>query len=177
MEMLGALETTTIYSDWQVRGCAEHVTALRTWREPPSNADNFIARLTLTCHFYENVSPTVYAEEPGTRFLANVYSAARVRSGVLTAGLGSSINRVATGVHLKVNPNSHVKDVRLRYRPIYPGRLGPIVYLGDTATGLGGRSVNLDCPPDHALTGVEVRFSTNNGKIRDFRLRCKEFTY
>lgn len=167
-------------SSWHAADCINTtsnglVTQLRAWRERSSSADNFIARLSVACREYYSVGTNIHADATD-RDLINAYSADNYRSGVRTSGLSSFSGQVPTGVRLVINPNSYVKDVRLRWKVLNGSTTDfssvNATTTGGSATGYGGSTHDLNCPAGKALRGVGVRYSTNNGKIRRFQIYC-----
>lgn len=172
-------------SSWQSVDCVgnvggdnELITSIRAYKEPSSNLDNFVAKLGQTCTNYETLATELYGPDSGTSVNANVFTGPNFRSGVLTSNVPLQVNTVATGVRLVVNTNSYVKDIRVRTKSWSGTTFNTTSSVTrDTATGYGGSNVTLDCPTGYVLTGQAVRYSTNTGKIRRYRIHCHELEW
>jgi hypothetical protein len=144
-------------------------------REPSSNADNFIARMRATCREYETDPALHYnVASPSNDETDTVFSEDHrlTDDGATEVEIGGNGVNVPVGIRARFNDtDNYMKDVRLLYRVSGPNGLGSL-QLAPYAMGLTGGEHTMQCPTDYALTGVEVRYSTNNGKVRAIRAKC-----
>ncbi|HXU83179.1 MAG TPA: hypothetical protein VN914_17410 [Polyangia bacterium] len=148
---------------------------LEAFKEPSSNADNFVARLRATCSEYEDVLGN-YVTDLGGGTASTVFSG-NYRTPGATVEVSEAFGTLPVGVSLVVNPNSYVKDVKMRWVEDPSGGSNwdfNNVHVTAGATGYSGDPVALTCPDAYVITGVGVRYSTNTGKIRQFRIYCRE---
>jgi len=162
-------------------GSERLVVKLTASREPSSNLDNFIARLTATCRKYVADDPLPYGVAfPTTDDTLVVYTEPHNTPGASTEVVigGNGVN-VPTGVRLKVNElDGYVKDVKLLYRVAASTGLTSAVQETAYITGLSGTErPRMECPTDYALTGIKVNHSLNSGKIRNFRIECNRLVH
>lgn len=176
---------TQSLSGWVGVDCANQIGSerllvkLKGWREPSLNADNFIARLTATCRNYEADNALHYnvgfpvVDETDTVFTSDHRDTDTGSAEVVIGGNG---NDVPVGIRIKANDaDGYVKDFQLLYRvPFVDGLETGAAQSTSYAMGLGGTEHRLECPTDEALTGVQVRYSTNTGKVREIRARCNQ---
>lgn len=174
---------TNSLSGFQGVSCADQagnerlLVKLQGFREPSLNQDAFVARLRATCRNYEANNPLPYAvgfpvvDETDLVFTSDH----RSDSGTSEVVIGGNGDNVPVGVRLKVNEaDGYVKDFDVMYMVATSGGL---ISLQNTAyaMGLSGTEKTLTCPSTtQALTGVKVNFSTNSGKIRQFRIECNK---
>lgn len=151
----------------------EHVVdRLNGFRENAANLDNFVARLGVGCRRYID-RPGRYI--PSTRQgLRNLFSGPAWRVPGTLVQVPPQTNRVAMGVRLTLNNGGgYIKNVRLLHTPV----IGPGVHTAVTLTppvnNYGGPTHDARCPQGTVLTGLETRFSMNNGKMRQLLLRCR----
>jgi len=155
--------------------------AFKGFREPSANLDNFVTQLRGVCRRYgpdQGGLPYAVADNPpmdNSKLLFTAdHRSPRTETEVLVGGNG---DRVPMGVNLKVNTNEYVKDIKIIYKVSYNSGLGGSEQTTTALTGLKGsgsnKSVDLRCPTDYALTGTSVKYSTNNGKIRVFKIDCR----
>ena len=178
-------------SDYVTIKCPEQfgderlLVAFMGFREPSLNADNFITELSATCRRYgpnQGWVPYGVADLPPVDNTKRLFSAKHRTPSVKTAvPVGGNGNFVPIGVHLEVNTNEYVKDISIIYQVSYP--TGPGGSEQDTA-GMTGLSANgsekakdLKCPADFALTGTNVKYSTDSGKIRVFQIECRQLVH
>jgi len=174
---------TSSLSGWVGVDCSNQIGSerllvrLKGWREPSLNLDNFVARMTATCRNYEALPVWHYAvgfpvvDETDTVFSSDHRDTDTGAAEVVIGGVG---NDVPVGIQVKVNElDGYVKDFKLLYRvPFVDGLESGAAQATSYAMELGGTEHTLECPADNALTGVQVRYSTNTGKIREIRARC-----
>lgn len=171
---------TNSLSAWQGVLCSDQpgterlLVKLQGFREPSGNADNFVARLRATCRNYAANDPLPYnvgfptIDDTDLVFTSDH----RADNGVAEVVIGGNGDYVPVGIRTKFNnTDNYMKDFQMLYRVSYSTGLGT---LQDTAyaMGLTGGEHTLLCPTDYALTGVEVRYSTNKGKVRAIRAKC-----
>jgi len=149
-------------------------------REPSSNADNFIARLSAICRRYaadDGAFPYGVADVPPDDDTKLLYSGS-YKSGAMATEVevGGNGDRIPVGVRLQVNRNEYVKDIQILYRLAYPDGLFSPQVTG-TMTGLSGDDEELQCPTNFAMTGVRVRYSTDSGKARVFQIECHRLVH
>jgi hypothetical protein len=148
---------------------------LEAFKEPSLNADDFVARLRATCDEYSD-SAGDYTTYLGGDSVATVFSG-NYRTPGTTVSVSEAFGNLPAGVSLVVNANDYVKDVKMRYVQDPSGGSNwdyNNVHVTAGATGYSGTAVALTCPDSYVLTGVGVRYSTNTGKIRQFRIYCRE---
>ena len=178
-------------SDYRTIECPEEfgnerlLVAFKGFREPSLNADNFITELSATCRRFgpdQGWVPYGVADLPPVDNTKRLFTSKHRDESVKTeVPVGGNGNFVPNGVHLEVNINEHVKDINIIYQVSYPTGLGGSVQHTADMTGLSGNgsetSVDLKCPADFALTGTNVKFSTDDGKIRVFQIECRQLVY
>jgi hypothetical protein len=176
---------TTQLSAWQTVNCIgnvggdnELITALGVYKEPSSNLDNFVDKLNITCTKYETNSGDQYQPGPDPSITTNVYTGPKPRLPGVSLKTPLQPNTVSTGVTVVVNTNSHIQDIKLRYK-VWNGTNfagGSVVTTGG-ATGYTGPEHAVDCPVNSVLTGLAVRYSLNSGKIRQLKALCHELRH
>jgi hypothetical protein len=150
-------------------------------REPSSNADNFIARLSAICRRYgadQGWVPYGVADNPPDDDTKLLYSGS-YKSGAMATEVevGGNGDNVPVGVRLQVNRNEYVKDIRLLYRISTPSGLGSSLQQTVAMTGLSGDQEDLQCPANYAMSGVRVKYSTDSGKLRVFQIECHRLVH
>jgi DNA-binding beta-propeller fold protein YncE len=159
--------------------------AFKGFREPSLNLDNFVTELSATCRRFgpnQGWVPYGVADLPPKDNTKQLFTAKHRDGGVKTeVQVGGNGNFIPNGVHLEVNTNEYVKDFKIIYQVSFPTGLGGSVQYTGGMTGLSGNgkeeSVDLNCPTDFALTGTNVKYSTDNGKIRVFQIECRQLVH
>lgn len=153
-------------------------TALGIYKEPSSNLDNFVDKLNITCTKYETNSGGQYQPGPDPSITTNVYTGPKPRLPGASLKTPLQQNTVSAGVKVVVNTNSHIQDIKLRYK-VWNGTdfVGGSVVTTGGATGYNGPEHVVDCAADSVLTGMAVRYSLNSGKIRQLKVLCHELTH
>jgi hypothetical protein len=172
---------TKSLSAWQGVLCSDQVGSerllvkLEGFREPSLNADNFVARLRATCRNFAANDPLPYnvgfpvVDETDLVFTSDHRD---TDSGTSEVIVDSNAN-VPVGIRIRVNELAgYLKDFQMLYRVAFTTGLENVLQNKSYAMDLPGTEHTLTCPTDFALTGVEVRYSTNTGKVRAFRARC-----
>ena len=173
---------------WYSVGCIDDygddyiLGGLKVFKEPSGNLDNFVARLDATCRQYEDFDG-VY--EP-----TSVEKSAQIFSGNhRTPGQSITVpdgDFYAAGMNFFVNNfDGYVKDIQLLYVGKLPdsNALGgvtwtyDVMYESDYALGYNGTEIHRQCPDQEVITSVSVRYSTNNGKIRQIKFGCRPLEY
>lgn len=172
---------TSSLSGWVGLDCANQIGSerllvkLKGWREPSLNSDDFVARMTATCRNFQTEPALHYIVGfPVVDETATVFSSDHRDTDTGTTEVVINDGGVPVGIQIKVNElDGYVKDLSLLYRIAFSDGLdGGAPSNTSYAMGLAGTVHKLECPADTALTGVQVRYSTNNGKIRELRARC-----
>lgn len=194
---------TTSLSAWKTVNCASAygtqflLTALTGYKEPAGNLDNFIARLEATCTEFAQTSET-----SATVFTTSHRSTAYTldafdwqgHSDLLCPAYYYAGPMGQTGVigamEIGLNPgNDYVQNFRFFPRcarlnaddtiswstPIY----GVTNQMIDDAFAYDMfNRAKVSCPGDnYVATGIQLRYDTRNGKIRDLRLVCRSLTW
>jgi hypothetical protein len=148
---------------------------LQGFRERSGNADNFVARMRATCRNYAANDPLPYnvdfptSDETDLVFTSNY----RSDSGASEVTIGGNGDKVPVGIRVKFNDaDNYLKDFQMLYRVAGNTGLGSALQSASYAMDLTGTEHTLECPEDYGLTGVEVRYSTNKGKVRAIRAKC-----
>ena len=164
------------------------LTGLKVTREPQGNLDNFVARLETECSSYPILladDASWRAERNGNTVSCEVFSAnhdpersfwTRIPWNNVPVGVQININRNA------IHSNRYLRDIRLIYTDAYErgGRLqssGNLLYStyeNPPALGGGtGETTNILClaPGFNFLSGISLRYSLNNGKVRQLSLQ------
>jgi hypothetical protein len=157
-------------SDWESRECAVHcsgvynncmLTGFNAYKEPTTTSDNFIGKLDGTCTDY-----TTRGVQTGTPETDNIFTGSW-RSGSYTVSVDS--NTVPVGVKLKVHDGGWVKDIAVGERPAF----GAATTWSGWATGYDGDVVTKTCDPGKVMTGLELKYDLDNGKIRKVQIFCR----
>ncbi|HEX7838146.1 MAG TPA: hypothetical protein VF469_11815 [Kofleriaceae bacterium] len=173
---------TKSLSAWQGVLCSDQIGSerllvkLEGFREPSLNADNFVARLRATCRNYAANDPLPYSvgfpvvDETDLVFTSDHRD---TDSGTAEVVIGGNGDDVPTGIRVKFNDfDGYLKDFQMLYGVAFTTGLESPPQHTSYAMGLSGTEHTLQCPTDFALTGVEVRYSTNTGKVRVIRGKC-----
>lgn len=175
---------TTSLSSWKKVFCnADHgpnflLTDLRAYREPASNWDKFTARLKGTCTEYENDGDE-FVQTANTA-TDEVFSANHRLPGETTAITNST--EYPAGLQLLNGPG----DAYVQQFSILRVSEGAGGFLGDysnslitpivpamTPLGLMGPVPTVQCPDQHVMSGLRLKYDTRNGKIRRVRIFCR----
>ncbi|MEM7155453.1 MAG: hypothetical protein AAF799_21565 [Myxococcota bacterium] len=175
---------TTSLSSWKRVFCnADHgpnflLTDLRAYKEPTSNLDNFIARLEGTCTEYENIDGDFL--QTSTTATDEVYSGNHRLPGETIAI--TDPDEYPIGVFFEAGPyDAYIKSFRiLKVSEQVGGFLGS--YSSPDWTGWAplhgstfwiGPLTQLQCPDQHVMSGLKLKYDTRNGKIRRLRIFCR----
>jgi hypothetical protein len=172
----------TQLSPWKGVLCSDQIGSerllvkLQGFREPSLNLDNFVARLRATCRNYAADDPLPYSvgfpvvDETDLVFTSDHRD---TDTGTAEVVIGGNGDDVPVGIRVKFNDfDGYLKDFQMLYRVAFDTGLEVPVQNTSYAMDLGGSEHTLLCPTDFALTGVEVRNSTNTGKVRVIRAKC-----
>jgi DNA-binding beta-propeller fold protein YncE len=156
--------------------------AFAGFREPSLNLDNFVTELSGVCRRYgsnQGRIPYGVADLPPKDNSIRIFSAKHRDSPSLKTEVevGGNGNSVPTGVHLEVNANDYVKDINFIYRRSETTGLAKAEANTRPMAGLSGKGVDLRCLEDFALTGADVKYSMDNGKIRVFEIKCRQLVH
>ena len=148
------------------------LTGIRTNRESGS-ADNYVARIRGRCREYEGTYGTDnYDDVPnGLNELRTVYAGPRFRTPDSASGIAIRNQIVPVGIDVR-HRNKYVRDVRIveaESRGVGTSGFRPKRWT----TGLSGTYDEIRCRPGDVLTGMHVKATTNNGKIREIRIVCR----
>jgi DNA-binding beta-propeller fold protein YncE len=167
-------------SDYKSVKCGDDrlLVAFTGFREPKSNLDNFVTQLGATCRRYgpnQGSLPYGIADSPPNDDSKTLFTSDH-RDGPLKTLVGDF---VPTGVHLEVNTNEYVKDIRIIYRHAQSTGLeaeARTAAMADLPGNGSEKTKDLRCPDDFALTGADVKYSTD-GKIRIFQIECRQLVH
>jgi hypothetical protein len=178
---------TNHLSVWEVISCRGDygtnymLTSLTGWREPSSNADNFIARLRAGCTEYVPYNGDDLEQDDATEVTELLYEG-NYRS---TSGTTEIVVDRDFPGQLMLNLDSagdYVRDVALV--GVRKSSLGdflePTTTFTDFAMGLGvrphpvgvGNYETLSCPSQYVITGLSMRYDVSKGKIRRLKITC-----
>jgi hypothetical protein len=97
-----------------------------------------------------------------------------------TGGFPVSVdsNTVPVGVKLKVYDGvfggpSYVKDIAIGETP---ATFGASTTWSGWATGYDGEVHTKTCDPGYVMTGLELKYDTDNGKIRHVQMFCRPYS-
>ncbi len=182
---------TSHLSSWQSVDCGNinnnsWVTGIRMWREPSSNADNFVAKMDVECTQYQLAyrNGDLFNEPTGTRTASNVFTANH-RSTNHRYRLPDASEAFVTA--LAVFHKSYVNGISAYASAVTHSSDGDVlnddhaINLNRTGSGfsIGSFPFNvevLECPAQQALQGISLRYDTRNGKIRRVRMDCRRLT-
>lgn len=178
---------TTSLSSWQTLRCVtDHgpgflLTGLRAFREPASNWDNFTARLRGSCSRYVNDNGDFI--QTGERVTEDIFAGNHRSPGETTSI--TNADDYASGMLIETAPgDGYVKTLRLfTVSEQADGTLGD---YDDPDSTPGVPEINvfpiigplhwLECPDQHVVSGLKLKYDTRNGKIRRLRLLCRSLT-
>lgn len=137
----------------------------------------FIATMDGRCRELDLLDPAL--PRTGTYVHTNIFSAPSYRPGMLWTR-GPANDSYPIGLQLRVNPNSHVKDVRFIYA--HKDATGMALDVAAPsyspwAIGYAGAIQALSCSPQEVVTGVDLRYDTGSGQIRRLDIHCRELIW
>ena len=180
---------TNNLSSWKKATCTASygpnylLTRVRAWREPSANLDNFIAKLTARCTDYQ-VQDGVHLKQTDNYDWVAVYDGSYRDTSGYTSKLGDF--NYPFGVRISTNPGlAYVKDIRLLFGGT--GGVQPNFYLQSYANpqvslwaldnGAHNTTHDLLCPDQNVMTGLALKYSTQNGKIRRLKIYCRQMSW
>ena len=152
------------------------LTDINVYQEALTDPAEFIARMAGVCREFDLWDPAL--SRTGTIASKTIFTAG-FRAGALSAQV--PINNYPTGLALRVDSgNTHVKDVRIKYAP--KNATWTALDLASSsstswAIGYAGTTVNLNCPAQGVMTGLDLRYDTVTGQIRVLEIHCRELTW
>ncbi|WP_437949142.1 hypothetical protein WME98_52690 [Sorangium sp. So ce296] len=138
---------------------------------------DFIANMVGWCREFNLLDPAL--PWTGTYVNTNIFSAPSYRPGMLWTRVPAN-DSYPIGLQLRVNPISHVKDVRFIYA--HKDATGMALDVAAPsyspwAIGYAGALQTLSCPPQEVVTGVDVGYDTGSGQIRRLDVHCRELIW
>lgn len=189
---LSQWKTVDCYAEFGARFA---LTGLVGHKEPPLNLDAFIAKLTAQCTDLDRTSTRTATVFTSKNHRDTAYELDSrnwqgfkefVCSPTYTDG-PMSVTGLIGEMDLGTNPgNDYVQNFRffLRCSRVWSDDLVTWQVAGDSNQMIGDSNYamfhrkRLSCPgEDHVVTGVQLRFEVGKGKIRDFRLLCRQLIY
>ena len=171
---------TNNLSPWQGLDCNANgeteraLFSLRGRRERASNLDRFVAGLDARCRQYIGL-PGLYRPGAADDFV-QLFDRPATRD-QRTTTVPFEANRIAVGLRLNLNSGrAYVRNIQLRHTRLTTGGLHTTIQRTDpgVTTLTGNQNVAGICRDNEALTGIRVRASMNNGKIRRVQMRCTD---
>ncbi|MEM7157664.1 MAG: hypothetical protein AAF799_32790 [Myxococcota bacterium] len=178
---------TVSLSSWQKLRCVtDHgpgflLTRLRAFREPASNWDNFTARLRGTCSRYADDDGDFV--QTGEHITEDIFAGNHRSPGQTTSV--EAADDYPVGVLIETAPgDGYAKTFRLiTVSEQADGSLGD---YDDPDYTPGVPDINvfpiigplhwLQCPDQHVVSGLQLKYDTRNAKIRRLRVRCRSLT-
>ncbi|MFT3774420.1 MAG: hypothetical protein QM820_54365 [Minicystis sp.] len=144
------------------------LTDLTAFQEPTTNFDNFIGKMDGSC-----TDHTTSGNETGTVETDNIFTGSW-RAGGST--VSSATNHVPIGVKLRVYGGigpSYVKDIAIGHTlPTF----GAATTWSSFALGYSGDEVTATCDPGKVMTGLRLKYNTDNGKIQHVQIFCRAYS-
>jgi hypothetical protein len=176
-------------SSWKKATCTNSygpnylLTRVRAWREPSANLDNFIAKLTARCTDFQ-VQGGIHLEQTDDYDWVAVYAGSYRH----TSGYTSQLVHLEypIGLRISINPGwDYVKDAQLLFGSA-AGNV-PNFHLASYAfprhttwvldNGAHNTTRELLCEDQYVLTGLALKYSTQNGKIRRIKIYCRQMSW
>lgn len=149
------------------------LTGLNVWQENTGNLDNFIGRMGGVCSEYNLAYDSM--PQTGVSYAKNIFTSTHYRAGVLGIDVPAS-NAYPIGVELEVNStDGYVKDVRIAHAAKtadWTAITSSTPSYTSWATGYTGSNVLLKCNDQEVMTGLQLRYDTDKGKIRKLQVLC-----
>ncbi|WP_437922953.1 hypothetical protein WMF37_28450 [Sorangium sp. So ce291] len=152
------------------------LTDINVYQEALADPSEFIARMAGVCREFDLPAPAL--PRTGALMSKTIFTAG-FRAGALSAQV--PVNNYPTGLQLRVDSgNTRVKDVRINYAP--KNATWTALDLASSsstswAIGYAGTTVNLSCPAQQVMTGLDLRYDTVTGQIRVLEIHCRELTW
>lgn len=173
---------TSNLSEWKTIACSDThgrdylLTGLQAFRDHGST-DNYIAKLVGECTRYVNLNG--HFLQDGDVKKAEIFVANHRDPG---EWIRIGMDEYMAGIVLEVdNWNDFVQAFYFhKVTERTPGLLGS--YANPMITHVAGASTGyiklrkLQCPDQHVVTGVSLRYDERKGKIRRFRIHCRPLT-
>ncbi|WP_437729734.1 hypothetical protein [Sorangium sp. So ce1335] len=153
------------------------MTDLGVNQEPVANPAQFIARMEGRCREFNLLNAAL--PQNGNFANINIFAAPSYRPGVLWTAV-PAIDSYPIGLQLRVNPGSHVKDVRIIYAHKDATGMALDVaapFYSPWAIGYAGNIQTLSCPPQEVMTGLDLRYDTVAGPIRTLEIHCRALSW
>lgn len=154
------------------------LTGLNVWKENTGNLDNFIGKMSGVCSEYNMSSNTL--PQTGVTATKNIFTSTHYRSGLLGIDVPTS-NAYPIGVELEVNAaDGYAKDIRIVYA--HKTVAGTAITSSAPsytawATGYTGSNELLKCGDQEVMTGLQLKYDTDKGKIRRLEVFCRTLDY
>jgi len=164
--------------DCSTYGSSYFLRTLEVFKEPSTNLDNFIARMEGQCAQVTTSGTTSTGD--AVIFTEN-HRGTGERMDTFAKWLGYSsptgfYNVMPEGVDLILNTgNDYVKNLRWGYYAWsnYAGTYS-YAFSEDGYNGFDDKYASLMCEEGWIVTGVKLRHDTKNGKIRNFKVLCRQ---
>jgi hypothetical protein len=176
-------ETNNLSGWLNVKCDVEHgtdtlLTGINAYKENTGNLDNFIGKMGGVCGEYDLSDDDL--PQTGTTWTKNIFTSTHYRAGAFGVDIPSS-DAYPIGLELRVNSaDGYVKDTRIKYAHKTSSGLAitsSSPSLTSWATGYSGSSVSLTCGDQEVMTGLQLKYDTDKGKIRRLEIFCRTLSF
>ncbi|WP_437751421.1 hypothetical protein [Sorangium sp. So ce1389] len=145
--------------------------------EPVANPAEFIASMNGACREFD--LPDAALPRTGNYVYAGIFAAPSYRPGLHLTQV-PAVDSYPIGLQLRVNPGTHVKDVRITYA--HKDATGTALdvaapYYTPWAIGYSGTVVGLNCPAQQVMTGLDLDYDSVTGQIRFLEIHCRDLVF